>query len=232
MERSERLCPAKWRKLLPIIVLMLLAAASGIAQQIVDRSVATISDGVRTELITYTDLLWQLALQPGAPVDSPTSDDLNRALQLLINQRLFALEAERIPRAAPTEKEINDEIADIISHFASAAEFERRLKLVGFSSVKDDNFQRIISQRVAIHKYVEFRFRSFTVITPADEEKYYQTVYVPDFRRRFPGVVVPTLEEKRPEIRNTLTEDKVAGQIQTFLDEAKRRVEIVILSTV
>jgi hypothetical protein len=212
------------------LVLAFASLQSVRGQQTVDRSVATISDGVRTEIITYSDLLWQLALQPGVAIDNPSQDDLNRALQLLINQRLFGLEAERVPQAAPSDKEIADEITDILSHFSSPAEFERRLTRVGFSSIKDDNFERIIAQRVAIKKYLDFRFRSFVVITPADEEKYYREVFVPDFRRRYPGLLMPTLDEKRADIRSTLTEERVETQIQTFLDEAKRRDEIVILS--
>ena len=215
-----------------IITLWAVACPTVAGQKTVDMSVATISDGIRTELITYSDLLWQLALQPGTPIDPPSKDDLQRALQTLINQRLFALEAERIPRNAPTDQEIAAEINDLLSRFSSPAEFERRLNRVGFTSVKDDNFERIIAERVAIKKYLDFRFRSFVVITPTDEEKYYREVYVPDFRRRFPGVVVPSLESKRAEIENTLTENRVAEQIETFLDEAKRRVQIVILSDV
>jgi len=173
--------------------------------------------------------MWQLALQPNTPLDPPAQDDLNRALQTLINQRLFAMEAERIPREPPTGKEIANEIKDILTHFTSSAEFEKRLNRVGFASTTDDNFERIIAERLAIRKYLDFRFRSFIVITPADEEKYYKEVFVSNFRQRYPGVVVPTLDEKRAEIRNTLIEDKVSSQIDGFLDEAKRRVEIVIL---
>jgi len=55
---------------------------------------------------------------------------------------------------------------------------------------------------------------------------------VPSFRRKYPGVVVPSLDDIRAVIRGSLTEDKVSNQIETFLDEAKRRVEIVILSDV
>jgi hypothetical protein len=219
-----------WFSVIAVLCMSLVAVSAIDAQTRVDRSVATINDGVRTEIITYSDLMWQLALQPGTPIDPPSKDDLDRALQLLINQRLFALEAERIPRAAPTEDEIKTEIKDIISHFPSPADFAARLSKVGFSSVTDDDFERIVSQRLAIKKYLDFRFRSFIVITPADEEKYYNETFVPDFRKRYPGVVVPTLDAKREEIRSTLTEDKVSQQIETFLDEAKRRVEIVILN--
>jgi hypothetical protein len=215
-------------------LLTVLALVGGLvnAQRKVDRSVATISDGVRTEIITYSDILWQLALQPGTQIDPPSKDDVNRALQTLINQRLFSLEAERIPRAAPTKDEINNEIKRVMSQFSSPAEFERRLQKVGFTSVTDDNFERIMSERRAIDKYIDFRFRSFIVVTPSDEEKYYKEVYVPSFRRKYPGVVVPAIDDIRTVIRGLLTEDKVSGQIETFLDEAKRRVEIVILSDV
>src|SRR3954465_14241782 len=213
-----------------VILLVLLCWSVSESQKTVDRSVATITDGVRTEIITYSDLLWQLALQPGSQIDPPQKDDLNRALQTLINQRLFSLEAERIPRAAPTRDEINAEIKRTVAQFPSPAEFERRLNKVGFSSVTDDNFERIISERLAIDKIIDFRFRSFIVVTPADEDKYYKDVYIPNFRRKYPGVVVPTLDSIRTVIAGTLTEDKVSSQIETFLDEAKRRVEIVILS--
>lgn len=202
------------------------------AQQMVDKTVATVSDGVRTELITYSDLKWQLALQPNVSIDPPSSEDLNRALRLLIDQRLFALEAERVPREPATKAETNTKIAEILSYFPSPAEFERRLKTVGFTSVSDPNFERIIAQRIAIDKYLTFRFRSFIVITADDEAQYYRDVFVPEFRRRNPGVIVPTLQSRRGQIVEALTEQRVAQQIETFLDEAKRRTEIVILSPV
>lgn len=202
------------------------------SQDVVDKTVATVTDGLKTELITYSDLRWQLALQPNVTLNPASSEDLNRALQLLINQRIFALEAERIPRAAPTEKEISDKIAEILSYFPNTAEFEKRLNIVGFSSVKDDNFERIIAERVAIDKYLDFRFRAFIVITAEDENKYYRDTFVPEFTRRFQGVIVPAIEEKRLEINRILTDERVATNIETFVDEAKRRVEVVTLSKV
>lgn len=217
------------------LIFLLLAAfsASVNAQNVVDKTVATIGDGVGDpELITYSDLLWSLALQPNVPINPPSSEDLNRALQLLVNQRLFALEAERVPRAAPTESEIDAEIKRVLAQFPSTAEFEKRLRVVGFDSVKDENFERMMAQRVAIEKYLDFRFRSFVVITPEDEAKYYRNIYVPEFRQRNPGLLMPTLDEKRREINLFLTEEKVESEIEEFLDFAKRRNEIIVLSEV
>jgi hypothetical protein len=208
-------------------VMAFCSAISG--QEVVDKTVAVVSDSTRSELITYSDLLWQLALQPGSQLDKPTSEELNQALQTLIDQRIFALEAERLPRAAPTEKDIADKITDTLTHFPSPAVFETRLKQVGFDSIQDEDFQRLISQRLSIEKYVDFRFNSFVVITPEDEATYYREIFVPDFRRKSPGVLVPALDERRSDIHDILTRDKVAVNIESFLDEAKRRVRIEVL---
>lgn len=220
---------------LNIIVLLfatVFLSAKSEAQSVVDKTVATVGDGVRTELITYSDLVWQLALQPEVPINPPSSQNLNIALQIVINQRLFALEAERLPRTAPTSEETDTEIKRILALFPSTAEFEQRLKFVGFDSIQDDNFQRVIRQRVAIEKYLDFRFRSFAVITAEEENRYFNEIFAPDFRRRFPGLLMPSVDEKRAEINQILLEDKVAGDIEEFLDESKRRAEIIVLSEV
>lgn len=223
-----------WRKVhLTALLLAILASTLSVpGQETVDKVVATVNDGVKTELITLSDLRWQLAMQPGTPITPPTSEDLNRALLLLIDQRLFALEAERLPANPPTEEEIDNEIAKMLTYFPSTSEFENRLRIVGFESIRDDNFEKIISRRVAINKYLDFRFRSFIVVTPEDESLYYDDTFVPEFREKYPGVILPTLDSKRSEIREILTEERVAAAIETFLDDAKRRAEIVILNEV
>lgn len=213
-----------------LFLLMLAAPLSSPAQTVVDRTLATVSDGVRTQLITLSDLRWQLALQPGKQIDPPSQADLDEVLRLVVDQRILTLEAERLPRNAPTEAEITAEIAKILAYFPSTAEFERRLRIVGFSSVSDDNFERLIAQRVAINSYLDFRFRSFVVITREDEEQYYNQVYVPEFRKSNPGQVVQVFDRVRPVINENLKEETVAANIDSFLEDARRRVEIVMLN--
>lgn len=220
-----------WAVSLAAAAFICLAAPVSHGQKVVDKTVATVSDGVRTELITYSDLIWQIALQPGSSVIAPTSPELNTALQTTINQRIFTLEAERLPRLAPAEDEIAAEINRLLAYFPPG-EFEKRLTQVGFKSIKDDNFERIISRRIAVEKYLDFRFRSFVVITAEDEAAYFRDKFVPDFRRRFPESLLPTLDQERARIRSIITEERVAAGIETFFDEAKRRVEVVIISEV
>ena len=212
-------------------VALILAAVAGInAQTVVDKTIATVSDGVRTEVILYSEILWQLALQPRSSIVNPSKEDLNNALESLVNQQLFALEALRLPRTTPTDEEIQEAIRSIVARVPSTAAFEERLRAVGFSSVRDDDFVDLITKRVAIDKFVDFRFRAFVVVNPDEVLKYYNDTFVPEFRRRQPGVVIPSLETQRNSIHSLLVEEKVAARIESFLDDRKRQAEIVILS--
>src|SRR5689334_1699111 len=66
--------------------------------EIVDRIVAIVN-GNSNGLITYSDLLWQLALQPGVPLDNPRQEDLRRVLDVVIDQRLVLQEASKLPHS-------------------------------------------------------------------------------------------------------------------------------------
>lgn len=213
------------------VILLISQGLSLRAQTVVDRTLAVVGDNSGApQLITYSDVLWQLALEPETRIDPPSKEDVTRALELLVKQRLFALEANRLPQAPPTEAEINSEIRDVLSQFTSAAAFEERLRKVGFDSVSDENFERLMTERVRIKKYIDFRFRAFVVVTPEDEEKYFNQNVIPEFRRRFPNATQPILAERRAQINKLLIERSVAESIEAFLDEAERTAEIIYLN--
>ena len=199
------------------------------AQQVVDKMVATVNAGVRTDLITYSDLMWQLALQPRTVLDNPSSEDLNRALRLLIDQRLILQEAEKIPTIVPTQREVSDARDDLARNFASVTEFQDRLQRVGLTSEK---LNEIVEQRLKMEKYLDFRFRNFVVISQKEIADYYRDVYTPRVQARLPGRIVPTLEQVREEIEKTLMEAKIESDTDAFLDQARERAEIVTLNPV
>jgi len=216
-------------RLMTTIILGVGISASVMGQQTVDKMVATINAGARTEMITYSDLLWQLALQPNTPIDNPASDDLNRAMRLLIDQRLILQEAEKLPTIAPTPKEITEARDELAKNFSSQAELQERLRKVGLTSEKLDE---ILENRLKMEKYLDFRFRNFVVISDKEISDYYKDVFVPRFRNRFPGRIVPTFEERKVEIQRRLNEAKIESDTDAFLDTARERAEIVILSQI
>jgi hypothetical protein len=212
-----------------LIVILVFSVPQCLAQKVVDKMVATVNAGVKTDLITYSDLIWQLALQPNTPLDNPSSEDLNRALRLLIDQKLILQEAEKLPTIVPTLKEVNDARDELARNFASPLEFQQRLQRVGLTSEKLDE---IIEQRLKMEKYLDFRFRNFVVINQKEIADYYQQVYVPRYRTRFPGRILPTQEQVRDEIEKTLMEGKIESDMDAFLDLARERAEVVMLNPV
>lgn len=211
------------------MVLVLAIVSPCAAQQVVDKMVATVNAGVKTDLITYSDLMWQLALQPNTPLDNPNSADLNRALRLLIDQRLILQEAEKLPTIVPTPAEITAARNELARNFRTQEEFQQRLLRVGLTSEKLDE---IVEQRLKMEKYLDFRFRNFVVISQKEVTDYYNDVYVPRFRSRFPGRIVPTLDQSKAEIETMLMEAKIESETDSFLDTARERAEVVILSPV
>lgn len=221
------------RMLLPLLLVALAAAGArgqaaataGGGGEVVDRMVAVVNG---RELITYTDLLWQLALQPAAPLAAPRQEDLRRALDLLVDQRLIAQEAEKLPSVAPTAEEISNELARLIGFFPSQAEFYQRLGRVGLGQ-DSAQLRELVEDRVRIRKYLDFRFRSFTIVTQREVEEYYRGVYVPRRRRQSPGLIVPKLEEVYKEMEGELIETKIDSDTDEFLEEARAGAEITIL---
>src|SRR5690349_10475470 len=211
------------------VLVLLLSPCIGSAQQVVDKMVATVNAGVRTDLITYSDLVWQLALQPHTMLDNPRSEDLNGALRLLIDQRLILQEAEKIPTIVPKPKEVSDARDELARNFASPLEFQQRLQRVGLTSEKLDE---IIEQRLKMEKYLDFRFRNFVVISQKEIADYYRDVYTPRVKARLPGRIVPPLEQVRDEIEKTLMEAKIESDTNAFLDTARERAEVVMLNPV
>lgn len=237
MQKMELFIGQSSRGLVVVLFLLLLppAPASCLVrgQEVVDKMVTTVNAGVLPEcgqicLITYSDILWQIALQPATPLDNPSSEELNRSLRLLIDQRLILQEAQKLPTIDPTPAEIKTARDELVKVFAPT-EFQTRSLKVGLTSEKLDE---IVEQRLKIEKYLDFRFRNFVIVTQQEIADYYKDVFVGRFRSRNPGSVVPTLDEAHQEIERTLTEAKVESDTDAFLDAARERAEIVVLNSV
>ena len=178
------------------------------------------------ELITYTDLLWQLALQPDTPLENPRPEDLRRALDLLVDQRLIAQEAGRLPAIAAKEEDVKARIGELVKRFPTQEAFRQRTARVGLTA---EQLYEIVRQRVEIERYLDFRFRSFVVVTQKETEDYYRDVFVPRWRRQQPGRIVPTISEAAKAVEAELREAKIESDTDAFLEEARARAEIVFL---
>ena len=198
------------------------AARADTKPVVVDYTLATVNE----EMITYSDVVWQLALQPNTPIGPVKTEDLIQALSLLIDQRLILQEAQKLPHIHAEDKDIEAALSELARHFSSQDELRQRMTRVGLTS---ERLREIVHERVDIEKYLDFRFRSFVVITAKEVENYYSETYVRRFRARAPGAIAPRLEQARAEIEKTLTEEKIGVSMERFLDDVRQRAEIVVL---
>jgi hypothetical protein len=207
------------------------------AQTVADKTVASVTNGARAtpDLITYSDLVWQLALEPGTPFsEKPASDRLNKALHTVEDQLLILQEARKLPVADTPEAQQEFEAIvqkrrdELAQAFGSRALLEERMTRVGLTTEQLDS---ILRDRVTIEKYLDFRFRAFVLISTKEITDRYNQETAP---LRNSGRIVPTLDQVRSRIEHDLTEEKIASEIDTFVDGLRDQpgTEIVILSPV
>jgi hypothetical protein len=203
-------------------------------QTVSDKMVATVTNGSRAtpDLITYSDLVWQLALEPGTPFsDRPSSANLNSALRKVEDQILILQEARKLPSAdtlTQRDKEVQIRRDELANAFGSAAHLQERMTRVGLSS---EQLDLILRDRVVVDQYLDFRFRAFAVVTEKEIADRYNETYG---RQRNSGRIVPTLEEVRARIQHDLTEEKIETEIDKFVDSLREQpgTEIIVLNPV
>lgn len=214
-----------------------LLTAAQAQQTTPDKMVASVSNASRTtpDLITYSDLVWQLALTPDTPFsDRPSSANLNRALRLVQDQLLILQEARKLPSAdTPDANAARDKIVEtrrneLAQALGGAARLQERMTRVGLTS---EQLDLILRDRVTVEQYLDFRFRAFAIISEQEIQERYNQKYG---RQRNTGRIVPTLEQVRAEIERELTEEKVEAEIDKFIDALREQpgTEIVILNPV
>jgi len=192
------------------------------APELVDQIITIVND----DIITRTDLLWSIAMDPKAPAPAgPLSADLLRQkLDTMIDERLISQEAARMPAADVTTEELDKARSAFIQSFGSEDVFRRRVESVGLTPARID---RLLRQRILINKFVDFRFQSFVFVSEKEIQAYYDQRLAPDILKA--GRVAPPLSKVRDDIAEILKREKINEEIDRFLREARQRANIIQL---
>ena len=208
---------SRWLSLFAFVVLL---PADGI----IDRVLATVNG----EVVTESDVRWELALDPDVQPLDLSAENRRTMLERVIDQRILFQEATKVPQVPPTDEEIQTYIrTSLVERFGSQEAFRTRIRKVGldFATIRE-----IVTRRLSLLKYVDFRFRSFVIVPPDEIERYYNEVAVPRMKNR--GVEIRTLDEMRTQIENTLAGEKINSELDQFLDGARARAQIVRLAEI
>ena len=97
------------------------------------------------------------------------------------------------------------------------------------AGLNSDQLDTILRDRVTIERYLDFRFRAFALVSAKEISDRYEKQYRP---LRNSGRIVPTLKQVRDKIEHELTEEKIAEEIDKFVDNLRDGpgTEIVILN--
>jgi hypothetical protein len=219
------------RGLFAVAFLMMAMTANLRAQQIVDQILTLVND----EVVTRTDLLWSIAMDSKAPSPAgPVGPDLLRQkLDVMIEERLISQEAGRIPASEIAQDEVDKKRAELIKSFRSEAEFRQRVGSVGLTPQKIDE---LIRQRILIDRFVDFRFRSFVLVTEQEIQRFYDETFVPEIRAK--GQVPPPLDQKlepagltvRDSIREISRRQKINDELDRYLTSLRQRADVVQLA--
>ena len=221
--RGKRLFAAKLLAGVFAVCMIALCAPAVQAQQTVDQILTLVND----DLITRIDLLWSIAMDPKAPSPAgPVGPDLlSQKLDVMVDERLIAQEAARIPTSPITQDEIDKKRTELIKSFRNEAEFRQRVGSVGLTPQKIDELLR---QRILIDRFVDFRFRSFVLVTEQEIRRYYEETLAPEVRKQ--GQIPPPLDQVRDGIVKLLKQGKIDDEISRWIASARQRADVVQLA--
>ncbi|HKV38493.1 MAG TPA: hypothetical protein VJX67_04705 [Blastocatellia bacterium] len=223
-----------WLLVVVILILtgpMLLIAVPAVrGQQVVDQIILLVNG----EIVTKSDLLWSIALDPDAP--SPeggiSSEILRQKLEVMIDQRLIEQEASRMPGEEVSADVITKARTELIARFSSPEVFQKRSEAAGLTVAR---INELLRRRLLIEKFVAFRFKSFVFASEEEIQKYYDERLVPEIQKS--GRVAPALDAKdekgvsvHDQIQEIIKQQKINEEIDSFLREAHSRADIVQLA--
>ena len=167
-----------------------------------------------------------------SPVGPVGSDLLRQKLDVMIDERLIQQEAARIPASEITQDDIDRKRAELIKSFRSETEFRERVGSVGLTPQRIDELLR---QRILIDRFVDFRFRSFVLITEQEIQRYYDEEFATRMREN--GQVPTSLDQVfqgkttvREAIRDILKARKVDEELDRWLTSIRQRADVVQLA--
>jgi hypothetical protein len=197
-----------------LVLLLLCANATMLAQQVIDRIVARVEDDVILlsevqELSRYQKFV------------NGKSESDQQILDRLIDQWIVRTEAQtsRFPQPSPADVQRN--VEQIKKSFASPEEYETRKKEGGLT---DNELTAMAAAQLYLTNYLDSRFRPSIQVDPKAIEDYYQIGVLA--RAKAGGQQPPTLEASRDYIQEFLVLQGINEEADHWLKESRSHLHV------
>ena len=198
------------------------AASPAAAETLKDRVLAVVDDD--PILGSDVERVVRLGLEAPKPGEAPAVFR-RRVLDELIEQRLQFHEIDRFGFEQVPVDEIQRRVAAIRARFPDEAAFQKALKEVGLDT---KGLRQLVTRQLLVLTYVDERLGPSVFVTPDDVNRYYRAVLVPEMQKR--GQPAPPLDQVREDIRETLKQQKMTAQMESWTKGLREKADVLLYS--
>ena len=191
---------------------------AGGAETIVDGVAARIEDDILTESEVRELCAFQKL------VDGAAKARADR-IRELADQWIVRVEADAAKFEAPASGDVDRAYTKLAAQFPSPEEFKDRCAAAGITEAA---VRRILGQQLYLSRFLDYRFRPAAQVDQKQIEAYYNNEFVPQLKTR--NQTVPPLDDLRDTIREVLIQRTISERANEWLDEARSRLKIDVIS--
>jgi hypothetical protein len=193
--------------------------------EVIDRVIASIGNDAITQSDAEDEFRLERFLEGESPQGHPDPAQLDAARDRLIDQRLLLLEAETEGGEMPDLPEETHKVLDQTrKKFPDEAAYERALQSLGMD---EQTLLRHLALQVVTLRLIDQRLRPAAWVEQNEIETYYQSTFVPEYKRRAAGPP-PPLEDVEAQIREILVQQKIDRLLTAWLTELRASHQVKI----
>lgn len=193
-----------------------------VGSEVVDQ-VAALVEG---EVITLSEVK-QLVQYKGLQISDEPDERRNLYLTVLdqiINQKLISREAQHTPGIQISQDDVAHQLQAYRRRFSSQDEFQEQLESM---EMTESTLRDLIRRELTVWKFVQTRFEPFIIVMPAQIQKYYDEILVPELAQT--GAPLPALELVQEQIREILILEKTNQEMDRWVKNLRSKAQVSVL---
>jgi hypothetical protein len=189
--------------------------------EIIDRIAVSVSGSV----ITTSDLSREISVTAFQSGVTPDFSSANRraTAERMVDQKLIRRELESSHYPTPDAKEGDLLLRQLRSRYKNDAEFQQALVHYG---ITEQDLRDELQWELTLLRFIDVRFRPGVRVSDQEIQQYFEKEVKPAAEAANPGKPV-TLADFRDRIEETLTGQRTDQQVDNWLQEVRKRTEIV-----
>jgi hypothetical protein len=194
------------------------------ASQTLDSVVASVGRQAITASDVEKEYRFERFLDGQWPPPPPSAASLAEAREHLTYQVLLAEEENPGPaERADSQKAAAERLAALRKEFAPPEDFQRALKDLGMNET--ESTARIAQQELVL-RLIDERLRPAASPSDTDVAEYYRSTFIPEFQKKHGQAAAPPLSEVQDQIREILTQKRMNGLLDEWIEELKPTTDV------